>query len=69
MEDKKRLIRFLVDSKDEDLEVGVCTEGVVEKVDVCENGIWLYRWCVKNNEEVPYFLPLSEEGKMFMFID
>lgn len=31
--ENKRLVRFLIDSIDKDLEVGVCTEGVVEKVE------------------------------------
>lgn len=67
--ENKRLVRFLVDSIDKDLEVGVCTEGVVEKVEINDDCLWLWRWCVKNNEDVLYLLPLTEENKMFVFID
>ena len=65
----KRLVRFLIDSIDKDLEVGVCTEGVVERVEVNDDCLWLWRWCAKNNEEMLYLLPLTEENKMFIFID
>ena len=67
--ENKRLVRFLIDSIDKDLEVGVCTEGVVEKVEVNDDCLWLWRWCTKNNEEMLYLLPLTEENKMFIFID
>lgn len=67
--ENKRLVRFLIDSIDKDLEVGVCTEGVVERVEVNDDCLWLWRWCTKNNEEMLYLLPLTEENKMFIFID
>ena len=67
--ENKRLVRFLMDSMDKDLDVGVCTEGVVEKVEVNDDCLWLWRWCTKNNEEMLYLLPLTEENKMFIFID
>lgn len=67
--ENKRLVRFIIDSIDKDLGVGVCTEGAVEKVEVNDGNLWLWRWCVNNKEDMLYLLPITEENKMFVFID
>jgi hypothetical protein len=64
-----RIVKFLADSIDEDLKTAVCTEDVVEKVEVDEYGLHLWRWSLLNNEEMHYIVPLTEENKMFKFID
>lgn len=66
---ENRIVKFLVDSIDEELKTAVCTEDAVEKVEIDESGLHLWRWSLLNNEEMHYIVPLTEENTMFKFID
>lgn len=64
-----RKVKFIFDSKDEDLLATVTKDGDVERVEVDEYGLHLWRWTLKNKEEMHYIVPLTEEHKMFEFLD
>ena len=65
----ERKVKFLVESKDEDLIAIVCKEGDTELVEVDEYGLHLWRWTLRNKEKIQYIIPLTEEHKMFEFLD
>lgn len=65
----QRKVKFLKDNVDLDLDVVVTEENAIEMVEVIDEGIMFMRWVERNQEEMGYVIPFSEEGIYFNFID
>lgn len=68
MNSETRKVRFLIDSKDEDLGVDVCVKDEIIEVSIVEEGIMFFKWCEMNKEEMGYLLPHYEENRIFEYV-